>query len=347
MRPMGRTGIQLSELCLGTMTFGTSTNEADAHAQIDLSLSAGINCIDTAELYPTAPMSAETQGDTETIIGRWNAKNAHRRGDYILATKHAGDGISYIRGGGPITSDSIASAVEGSLRRLQTDYIDLYQLHWPNRGSYQFRQNWTFDPSQQPPREDVLDDLLSVLTALQDQVDKGNIRHIGLSNESAWGVMNYLKLAETHGLPRVATIQNEYSLLCRLYDTDMAEVSLHENVGLLAFSPLATGMLTGKYRGGALPEGSRKSVQPQLGGRQTARVDETLEAYFTVAEAFGLDPVHMALAFCRTRPFMCSAIFGATTMPQLERILGSVDVQLSDECLDAIDRTHRAYPLPF
>jgi len=347
MRPMGRTGIQLSELCLGTMTFGSSTEEVDAHAQIDLALSSGINCIDTAELYPTAPMSAETQGDTETIIGRWNAKYPHRRGDYILATKHAGDGVRYIRGGGAISAQSIPDAIEGSLKRLQTDYIDLYQLHWPNRGSYQFRQNWQFDPSQQPPREQVLDDLLSLLTALQQQVDKGNIRHVGLSNESAWGVMQYLQLAEQYGLPRVATIQNEYSLLCRLYDTDMAEVAAHEDIGLLAFSPLATGMLTGKYRRGKIPAGSRKSVQPELGGRQTDRVDATLEAYFEVADAFGLDPVHMALAFCRTRPFMCSAIFGATSLPQLERILGSVDVVLSDACLEAIDKTHRAHPMPF
>ena len=347
MRPMGRTGIQLSELCLGTMTFGNRTSEADAHAQIDMALDAGINCIDAAELYPTYPISADTQGDTEAYIGSWNAKHPGKRDAYILATKHAGDGVSHIRGGAPISGKSIATAVEDSLKRLKTDYIDLYQLHWPNRGSYMFRKNWFYDPSTQPPKSEVLDDLLECLKALQAEVDKGTIRHIGLSNESAWGLMQYLQLAEAHGLPRVATIQNEYSLLCRLYDTDLAEVSKHEDVGLLSFSPLATGMLTGKYRDGALPDGSRKTITSDLSGRQTERVDDAIEAYLKIADDFGLDPVHMALAFCRTRPFMCSAIFGATELPQLTRILGSVEVVLSEECLEAIDKAHRAHPMPF
>ena len=347
MRPMGRTGIKLSELCLGTMTFGNRTSETDAHAQIDMSLAAGINCIDAAELYPTYPISAETYGDTEAYIGTWNAKNQHRRGDYILATKHAGDGVKHIRDGAPITAASIAVAVENSLKRLGTDYIDLYQLHWPNRGSYMFRKNWLYDASLQPPKAEVTDNLLECLEALQKQVDKGAIRHIGLSNESAWGVMQYLHLAGAHNLPRIATIQNEYSLLCRLYDTDLAEVSQHEDVGLLSFSPLGTGMLTGKYRNGAVPAGSRKTIVNDLSGRQTERVEATVEAYLQIADDFGLDPVHMALAFCRTRPFMCSSIFGATELPQLERILGSVDVDLSVECLDAIDKTHRAHPMPY
>lgn len=347
MRPMGRTGINLSELCLGTMTFGNRTSEADAHAQIDMSLAAGINCVDAAELYPTYPISADTYGDTEAYIGSWNAKHPHRRAEYILATKHAGEGVGHIRGGAPISKASIEVAVEDSLKRLKTDYIDLYQLHWPNRGSYMFRKNWLYDPSNQPPKAEVLDDLLETLHALQKQVDKGAIRHIGLSNESAWGLMQYLQLAEAHGLLRIATIQNEYSLLCRLYDTDLAEVSKHEDVGLLSFSPLATGMLTGKYRDGAMPAGSRKTIAGDLSGRQTDRVDAAVEAYLKIADDFELDPVHMALAFCRTRPFMCSAIFGATERPQLERILGSVEVELSADCLDAIDSAHRAHPMPY
>lgn len=347
MKPMGRTGIHLSELCLGTMTFGSSTGEADAHAQIDMALAAGINCLDAAEMYPTYPMSAKTAGDTESIIGNWNARNTHRRADYILATKHSGAGVSYIRGGAPITGKSIAGTVAGNLKRLQTDYIDLYQFHWPNRGSYMFRQNWTYDPSQQGPTQETLDNVLECLQALQVEVQKGTIRHFGLSNESAWGTAQYLQLAEAHGLPRVATIQNEYSLLCRLYDTDLAELSVREDVGLLAFSPLSAGLLTGKYRGGAVPAGSRMAAADTMNGRITERIGPALEAYFDIADQFGLDPVHMALAFCRTRPFMCSAIFGATEVPQLERILKSVDVKLSAECLSAIDKAQRAHALPY
>ena len=346
MNPMGRTGLTVSELCLGTMTYGSRTSEADAHAQMDMALAAGINFVDTAEMYPTYPTSADTQGRTEEIVGSWNLANKHRRADYILATKHAGEGLSYIRSGGDITGASIAEAVEGSLQRLKTDYIDLYQFHWPNRGSYMFRKNWHFDPSDVDPVA-VRENMLECLYALQREVDKGRVRHFGLSNESAWGTAQYLNLAEAHNLPRVATMQNEYSLMCRLYDTDMAELSLHEDVGLIAFSPLAAGMLTGKYRDGAIPAGSRMAVNDTGGGRNTGRAAAALERYFAIADAFGLDPVHMALAFCRTRPFMCSAIFGATELPQLERILGAVETELSEDCLAEIEAAHRDHPMPY
>ena len=346
MNPLGRTGLTISELCLGTMTFGTQTSEAEAHAQIDTALAAGINIVDTAEMYPVNPVAKDTIGRTEEIIGSWNAVHPAQRGDYILATKHSGEGQGFVRDGAPISSATIADTIEGSLRRLQTDYIDLYQFHWPNRGSYQFRKNWTYDPSGQN-RADTIANMEDCLAALQQQVDKGNIRHFGLSNESAWGTAQWLRLSEQNGWPRVATMQNEYSLLCRLYDTDMAELSVNEDVGLLAFSPLAVGLLTGKYQHGAVPDGSRKTLNDNLGGRDTGRVRVAVQGYLDVAAKHGIDPVHMALAWCRTRPFMASAIFGATRLDQLEHALASVDVTLSEDVLAEIDAAHRAHPMPF
>ncbi len=345
MNPLGRTGLMVSELCLGSMTWGTQNTEAEGHAQIDHALDAGINFIDTAEMYPVNPVAEETIGRTEEIIGTWHAKSG-RRQDYILATKHSGAGLSYVRGGAPITAQSIPGTIEGSLKRLQTDYIDLYQFHWPNRGSYMFRQNWTYDPSSQDKAE-TLANMEECLDALQKEVERGTIRHFGLSNESAWGTAQWLRLSEDKGLPRVVSIQNEYSLLCRLYDTDLAELSVNEDVGLLSFSPLGTGLLTGKYQGGAVPDGSRKTLSPNLGGRDSVRVYEAVQAYLDIAERHGLDPVHLALAWCRTRPFMASAIFGATTIEQLDRALGSVEVTLSDEVLEEINMAHQAHPMPY
>ena len=344
--PLGRTGIEVSALCLGSMTWGTQNTAEEGHAQIDMALERGINFIDTAEMYPVNPLSAETQGRTEEIIGQWCAANPARRGDVVLATKHSGEGVKYVRGGAPITSDSIPGAIEGSLKRLQADYIDLYQFHWPNRGSYMFRQNWRYDPSSQN-RADTLAHIEDTLEALQREVERGTIRAFGLSNESAWGTAQWLRVSEDRGWPRVASIQNEYSLMCRLYDTDLAELSVNEDVGLLAFSPLAAGLLTGKYQNGAVPEGSRMSLNGNLGGRKGARAFEAVEAYLAVAREHGLDPTQMALAWCLTRPFMGSAIFGATTLAQLDLALGAADVELSDEVLRDIDRAHRAHPMPY
>jgi aryl-alcohol dehydrogenase-like predicted oxidoreductase len=346
MNPLGRSGLTVSELCLGTMTFGTQTSETDSHRQIDMALAAGINFVDTAEMYPVNPVSAATTGGSEKIIGTWNAANPSRRGDYVLATKHSGEGLGHVRDGAPISSATIAETIEGSLKRLQTDYIDLYQFHWPNRGSYMFRKNWTYDPSAQN-REDTLANMQDCLEALQIQVNKGNIRAFGLSNESAWGTAQWLRLAEEGAGPRVASIQNEYSLLCRMFDTDLAELSVNEDVGLMAFSPLAAGLLTGKYQNGAVPEGSRKSIVESLGNRNTERVYPAVDGYLDIAKRHGLDPVHMPLAWCRSRVFMLSAIFGATTVSQLEHLLGSVNVVLSDEVLAEIDLAHRAQPMPY
>lgn len=343
--PLGRTGLTIPDLCLGTMTFGTQTPEDESHAQIDLSLEHGLNFLDTAHMYPVNPMRAETAGRSEEIIGNWVRKTG-RRNDLIIATKHIGEGSSAIAGGSPpISAETIAPAVEGSLRRLGVECIDLYQLHWPNRGSYMFRKNWTYDPSSLK-RDAILEDFSNILGALQAMVDQGKIRTWGMSNESAWGMANWLRLAEEGAGPRACAVQNEYSLLCRLYDTDLAELSVLEDVVLLAFSPLATGFLTGKYQAG-VPDGSRMTFGSSMGGRNTDRVRPAVEAYLQIAAKHGVDPVHMALAFCTQRPFPVSAIFGATRLEQLQHILNGKDFSLCDEILEDIDVAHRAHPMPY
>jgi aryl-alcohol dehydrogenase-like predicted oxidoreductase len=344
-RKLGRTGIEVSALCLGSMTWGTQNTAEEGHEQIDRALAAGIDFVDTAEMYPVNPISAETIGRTERIIGLWFERGGARQ-DMVLATKHSGEGMGYVRDGAPITADSIPETIEGSLRRLQTDYIDLYQFHWPNRGSYMFRKNWNYDPTGPDPVE-VRQNMEDCLGALQAEVDRGTIRAFGLSNESAWGTAQWLAAAERTGGPRVASMQNEYSLLCRLYDTDMAELSVYEDVGLLAFSPLAAGFLTGKYQDGAVPDASRMSLNSDMGGRKTDRVFAAVDAYLDIAGRHGLDPSQMALAWCMTRPFMCSVIFGATNMAQLEVAIGAADLTLSDEVMAEITAAHRAHPMPY
>ncbi|MBV7395793.1 aldo/keto reductase [Mameliella sediminis] len=346
MNPLGRTGLQVSELCLGTMTFGNQTPPEEGHRQLDRALDAGINFVDTAEMYPVNPVRAETIGRTEEVIGDWITASG-RRSEFILATKHSGEG-SLVRDGAPISSKTIRPTLDASLKRLKTDHVDLYQFHWPNRGSYMFRQNWRFDPSKSGwTKEQVEQDIADCLGALQAEVERGTIRAFGLSNDSAWGTKMWLDAAERSGGPRVASIQNEYSLLCRLADTDLAELMVYEDVGLLPFSPLGAGFLTGKYQGGAVPEGSRMSLNDSMGGRKSPRVFEAVEAYLAVAREFGLDPVHMALAWSARRPIVASSIFGATTFDQLEQALGAADVVLSDELLTRLDEVHKAHPMPY
>jgi aryl-alcohol dehydrogenase-like predicted oxidoreductase len=344
--PLGSTEVTITDYCLGTMTWGNQTPEADAHRQMDMALDAGIDIVDTAEMYPVNPVRAETVGGTERIVGTWNAKNPGRRGDYKLATKISGKNGAFVRPGQDITGATFAEALDASLARLQTDHIDIYQLHWPNRGSYHFRQNWTYDPSGQD-KAATLAHMHEVLEAAEAARKAGKIGHFALSNESAWGTAQWLRIAEETGLPRVQSIQNEYSLLCRLYDTDLAELAVNEKVTLLAYSPLAAGLLTGKYQGGAVPKGSRRENGPELGGRVTDRAFAAVDAYLDIAARHGLDPVHMALAFTVQRPFPVSTIFGATTSEQLARILGGLDVTLSREVLEEIDATNRAMPLPY
>lgn len=345
MIPLGRTGLNVSEFCLGTMTWGNQTPEDDAHAQIDRALTAGINFLDAAEMYPVNPVRAETVGRTEEVIGNWFARTG-RRDEVVLATKLTGAGQPAVRDGGPVNGRVMIAAAEASLKRLQTEVIDLYQLHWPSRGSYHFRQSWHFDPSRQD-RAAVLADMEEMLEAAQTLIKQGKIRHFALSNESTWGTAQWLRLAEEKGLPRVASIQNEYSLLCRLADTDLAELCHNEDVPLLGFSPLAAGLLTGKYAGDVTPEGSRRAVSPELSGRITPRVWEAVSAYLGIATRHGLHPVTMAIAWMRTRPFPLIPILGATWLDQLEPALAAAGLTLPEEVLAEIEAAHRAHPLPF
>ncbi|MBA3325021.1 MAG: aldo/keto reductase [Rhodobacteraceae bacterium] len=341
---LGRSDLQVSRFCLGTMTWGSQNTAVEAHAQIDMALDRGVNFIDTAEMYPTTPLSSETSGDTERILGQWIARSG-RRCDIVLATKIAGAGNTTVgRDGAPITPETLRAALEGSLKRLRTDYVDLYQLHWPNRGSYHFRQSWSYDPSAQPRGEAAR--LHAILDTLGALVAEGKVRAIGLSNETAWGAAKCIELAEAHGLPRIASIQNEYSLLQRLFDLDLAELAHHEEVGLMAYTPLAAGLLTGKYEGGALPPGSRASMNPTLNGRRTEHSAPAISAYLAHARAHGLEPAQMALAFVAGRPFTASVILGATTLDQLRMNLGAADLTLSDEVLSGIVAIHRRHPIP-
>ena len=345
MIPLGRSGLTVSEFCLGTMTWGNQTDEAGAHAQIDRALDAGINFLDTAEMYPTQPVRAAAVGRTEAIIGAWLARSG-RRADVVLATKVSGPGQAAVRNGAGVNGATMIAAAEASLVRLKTDVIDLYQIHWPSRSSYNFRQNWRFDPRAQD-RAATVAHMLDMLEAAQTLVKAGKIRAFALSNESAWGTALWLRLAEENGLPRIASVQNEYSLLCRLADTDMAELCHNEEVPILAFSPLAAGLLTGKYAGDVTPEGSRRARTPDLGGRISPRVWEAVSSYLGIAARHGLDPVQMALARTRTRPFPVIPILGATTLAQLEVALGAAGLTLSAEVLDEIAAAHKAHPMPY
>jgi aryl-alcohol dehydrogenase-like predicted oxidoreductase len=341
---LGRTDTFVSELCLGSMTWGTQNSYTEAAEQIDYAIEHGVNFIDTAEMYPTTPMSIETLGDTESIIGQWVA-NSGRRDDVVIATKVTGPAKEWMYGGQDITAEKIRISVERSLKRLQTDRIDLYQLHWPNRGSYHFRQNWTFDPSSQETQK-TKDGIHEILRALDAEVKAGRILHAGLSNESCWGTAQYLSIAEQENLPRIVSIQNEYNLMSRLFDLDLAELSHHENVGLLAFSPLAAGMLSGKYNDGAMPEGSRRSMNENLSGRYTEKSAPICERYIALAKEHDLDPAQMALAFCLSRPFMASAIIGATTIEQLKSNIASVSITLSDDVKKGIFEIYSDQAMP-
>ena len=343
-RKLGGSDISVSEICLGSMTWGTQNDYAEASAQIDLAFERGVNFIDTAELYPTTPLSAETQGDTETIIGRY-MKEKNCREKFVIATKIGGSGIAHLRNGAKITSAAITEALEGSLQRLQTDYIDLYQLHWPNRGHYHFRKNWDYEPKVCDVSEND-SETLGILTTLDDHIKAGKIRAVGLSNETAWGTAAFLRLAELHALPRMVTIQNEYSLLCRWFDLDLAEVAINENVGLLCYTPLAAGILSGKYLNGALPKNSRASIKPGLDGRLTEYTDPPVREYLDIAERHNLRPEQMAVAFCLQRPFTSSVIIGATSLEQLDIALRSSDIKLTEIVLSDIKKVHRRYPAP-
>lgn len=341
---LGHSGIEVSEFCLGTMTWGTQNTQREAHDQIAMALERGVTFWDAAEMYPTNPVRAATVGDTERIIGAWFARMGGR--DRVqLATKITGAGHPEVRSGAPITGAQLRASVDESLDRMQTDYIDLYQLHWPNRGAYHFRRHWAYAPPTD--RAATLAHMQEVLEVAAALIAEGKLRAIGLSNETVWGTAQWLHLAEVQGLPRMMTIQNEYSLLCRQFDTDWAEMSAMENMPLLAYSPLSAGMLSGKYAGDVTPEGTRRAATPDLGGRITPQVFPAIAAYLGIAAEHGLDPCTMALAFCRTRPFPCIPIVGATTLEQLATNLNAADLDLSPEVLADIAAARRAHPMPY
>ena len=346
LKKLGQSDLYVSPYCLGTMTFGESTSEQEGHSQIDQSISSGINFIDTAEMYPTCPMRKETTGNTEVIIGNWIKKNKSKRPNIILATKVSGKGYNAVRDGEGINKKSIKIALEGSLKKLNTDYIDLYQLHWPNRGSYHFRQNWSYDPTNQETNI-VKENIMSVLEVLSNCEKEGKIRSIGLSNETCWGTLQFIDCIKFFPNLSIASIQNEYSLLCRLFDLDMAELSYHENIDLLAYSPLAAGLLTGKYLNENNPKNSRNINVPGLFGRINENSNSAVVEYINLAKKYNLDPVNMSLAFCNQRPFMGSIIFGATNDLQLKNILIGMDLVLSDEVVTEINKLYKRFPITF
>ncbi|GGY08359.1 oxidoreductase [Litchfieldella qijiaojingensis] len=339
IRPLGDTGIDVSRLCLGTMTFGEQNSEAEAHEQLDRAVAFGINFIDTAEMYPVPP-KAETQGRTEAYIGSWLKRRASRD-DVIIATKVAGPGLEHIRGGPRLTREHIHQAIDASLTRLQTDYIDLYQLHWPDRST-----NFFGKLGYLPDEEEEATPLEETLAALKELVDAGKVRAIGLSNETPWGVMRCLRLAETMGVPRVASVQNPYNLLNRSFEVGLAEIAHREGIGLLAYSPLAFGVLSGKYLDGARPPKGRLTLYERFQRYTSEVAEEATHAYVRIAREHGLDPTQMALAYVNSRPFLTSNIIGATTMEQLESNLASESLKLDQEVLDAIEAVHKRLPNP-
>ena len=341
-RELGRTGVKVSRLCLGTMTFGEQNSEAEGHAQLDYAFDRGINIFDAAEIYPVPP-KPETQGRSEAIIGTWLAARK-RRDQVMIATKVVGRGkMTWVRKDRSPTRHSpaqIMEAVEGSLKRLKTDYIDLYQLHWPDRPMRVFEGlNYLHLEGDTHP----IHEILGVLGKL---VAGGKVRFVGLSNESPWGVMTFLKASEQHGLPRPVSIQNAYNLVNRSFETGLSEIFYREQMSLLAYSPLGQGYLSGKYEGGALPPGSRKTLFDRLGRYEKGNGPRAISAYIALARKHGLDPAQMAIAFCLSRPFVTSAIIGATTMDQLKADIAAADLQLSQAVLEDIEQIHLDYPNP-
>ena len=340
-RPLGRSDIQVSALCLGSMTWGEQNSEAEAHAQLDYALDRGVNFIDTAEMY-AVPARAETYGRTEEYIGSWLAARG-ARDKVVLATKVCGPGnFPYIRDGRPrLNRTHIAAAVEASLKRLRTDYVDLYQLHWPDRKMKAFGQLGYVHQRDEDPVP-----MAETLSALDDLVKAGKVRAVGLSNETPWGAMTFLGLAEAGRGPRMASIQNPYSLLNRSYEARLAEVSIREDCGLLAYAPLGAGTLTGKYLNGTRPQGARLTLWPDNRRYRGPQAEAATAAYVALAREHGLDPAQMAIAFVASRPFVTSAIIGATAMAQLQTNVAAMEVTLSDAVLDGIEAVHKTYTYP-
>ena len=338
---LGQTKLQVSKICLGTMTFGEQNTEAEGHEQLDYALDQGVNFIDTAEMY-AVPGRKETQGSTEQIIGNWIAKRKNRD-KFILATKVTGPSkMTWIRNPLRFTRKQITTAIEGSLQRLQTDYVDLYQLHWPERKTNFFgKRSFVYDSS-----DPWADNFLDILETLRDLQQAGKIRHFGISNETPWGTMRYLQEADKHDLPRCMSVQNPYSILNRSYEVGMAEISIREKCGLLAYSPLAFGLLSNKYHEGMDTARDRLNKFKQMSryNHQTAR--EAASAYYELARENGMSLAQMALAFVNSRPFVTSNIIGATTMQQLRENIASIDITLSDSIIQGIEAIQDRIPNP-
>lgn len=339
---LGSSDLQVSSLCLGTMTFGQQNSEAEAHAQLDCALAHGINFIDTAEMYPV-PARAETQGRTEAFVGNWLVRQTRDR--IILASKVAGPnrGMNWLRGGKALVlnREQIYSAVDNSLQRLRTDYLDLYQIHWPERYVPMFGES-EYDPTRELPATPIEEQV----QAMAELIRAGKIRHYGLSNETPWGLMQFVHIAQGLGLPPPVSVQNAYNLLNRSFETGMTEVSRQTRVPLLAYSPLAFGILTGKYRG-QQPAAARMTLFPGFGARyHKTNVPEAAAAYADLAENHGLSPAQLALAFVRSRWFVASTLLGATSVSQLEEDIACLQVNFSEELLIAIQQIHRRYSNP-
>jgi aryl-alcohol dehydrogenase-like predicted oxidoreductase len=341
-RKLGNTDIDVSVICLGTMTWGEQNTQQEAFEQLNYALEQGINFIDTAELY-SIPPNADTYGSTESIIGNWLQQRG-QRDSIILASKIAGPGqgwVDHIRDGKTkFNKAQITQALDNSLTRLKTDYLDLYQLHWPERET-NFFGSLGYEPS-----EDEFTPIAETLQALDEQVKAGKIRYIGLSNETPWGVMNFLNTADRLGLPQVVSVQNPYSLLNRSYEIGMAEVSYREECGLLAYSPLGFGVLSGKYLDEQKPDGARITLWPHYSRYSSPQAVEATGGYVELAHKHGLDPAQMALAYVNSRAFLTSTIIGATTLPQLKYNIASIDVRLSEQVIKGIEDIHQQFPNP-
>ena len=341
-KKLGNTDIEVSTLCLGTMTWGEQNNQKDAFEQMDYALDRGVNFFDTAEIYPS-PCFEKTYGCTEKIIGKWfNERN--NRDQIILASKVSGPGLSWVRGGGQQYSEkSITGALEKSLKRLQTDYIDLYQLHWPERKTNFFGRLGY----EHKDDSNEFNDFEKILITLEKFIKQGKIRYIGLSNETSWGLSKFLEVSKLKTLSKMMSVQNPYNLLCRTYEIGLAEISIREKSGLLAYSPLAGGFLTGKYRNNNLPKNSRQKLFGEYYTRyKKPDASIVIEKYWDISNEFNLNFAQMAIKFCEIQKFLTSVIIGATTMEQLKIDIESVSVNLTDEILKKINNVQIKYPNP-
>jgi aryl-alcohol dehydrogenase-like predicted oxidoreductase len=340
-KKLGTTDLDVSLICLGTMTWGTQNTEKDAFEQMDYSMESGINFFDTAELY-SVPPNSESYGKTETMIGNWFEERKNRE-KIILATKVAGPGCNWIRGGGNnFNEKTIGEAIDGSLKRLKTDYIDLYQLHWPERSTNYFgRRDYTLDSE-----ESDWNSFESVLMALEKFIKSGKIRYIGMSNETPYGLSKYIELSKNKNLPRMMSVQNPYNLVNRTYEIGMSEISIREKCGLLVYYPLATGALSGKYRNGQMPKNSRQALFKGWDRHLNPLAMSAYEEYYKLAKEYEMTMAQLAQAFVNSRPFVTSNIIGATTMDQLKENIDSVNIELSDEIMEKINVIHNNNPNP-